>query len=70
MPNTNIEKTMLVLHRRPGETVLIGDDVEVSVSGVRGNQVKLTFRAPREIPIVRTELLTKSTHSQSSLDQT
>ena len=46
MPNTNARRTMLVLQRAPKQTVLIGDNVEVSVSEVRGNRVRLTFRAP------------------------
>jgi carbon storage regulator len=47
---------MLVLSRKPGEEVVIGDDVRVIVVEIRGNQVRLGFAAPRETPILRDEL--------------
>lgn len=47
---------MLVLTRRIGETVNIGDNVKVTVSGIRGNQVRLAINAPRELPVHREEI--------------
>jgi carbon storage regulator len=47
---------MLVLGRKTGERVFVGDDVEVVVVEVRGNRVKLGFRAPDYLPIQRGEL--------------
>lgn len=47
---------MLVLTRRRGERVLIGDDIEVAVVEVRGDRVKLAFKAPLDVPIHREEL--------------
>ncbi len=47
---------MLVLGRKPGERVYLGDDIEVVVVEVRGNRVKLGFNAPRYLPIQRGEL--------------
>jgi len=47
---------MLVLTRRPGESVMLGDDVQVRVTGINGNQVKLGFSAPRAVRIQRTEV--------------
>jgi carbon storage regulator len=47
---------MLVLNRKPGERVMIGDEIEVTVLRVQGNQVKLGIRSPEEIPIHREEL--------------
>jgi carbon storage regulator len=44
---------MLVLTRRPGESVRIGDDIEVTVVEVRGEQVRLAVRAPRDVPVER-----------------
>ena len=47
---------MLILTRRSGETILIGDDIEVTVMRVSGNQVRIGIEAPRDVPIVREEL--------------
>lgn len=47
---------MLVLARNPDQSVMIGDDVEVTVVEVRGNKVKLGFSAPREVPVHRKEV--------------
>ena len=47
---------MLVLSRRPGERVLVGEDVEVVVLEVDGDRVKLGFTAPRYVPICRAEI--------------
>ncbi|MBE3550263.1 MAG: Carbon storage regulator [Brockia lithotrophica] len=48
---------MLVLSRKAGEAILLGDDVEVVVLGVEGDTVRLGIRAPRHVPIWRKELL-------------
>lgn len=48
---------MLILTRRPGETVLIGDNIEVTVLEVHNNQIRLGIMAPGEVPILREELL-------------
>jgi carbon storage regulator len=47
---------MLVLTRRIGENVRIGDDVVVTVLGVKGNQVRLGVEAPKSIPVHREEI--------------
>ncbi len=48
---------MLVLSRHANETVKIGDDISVTVIDVKGDNVKLGFEAPKDVPIIRTELL-------------
>ncbi len=48
---------MLVLTRRPGQSLRIGSDVEVQVVRIEGDRVVLGIIAPREIPVVRGELL-------------
>ena len=47
---------MLILTRRVGETLVIGDDVTVTVLGVRGNQVRLGVNAPKEVAVHREEI--------------
>ena len=47
---------MLILTRRVGETVVIGDDVDVTVLGVKGNQVRLGVKAPRNVSVHREEI--------------
>ena len=47
---------MLVLTRKPGEEVIIGDNIRLTVVAVYGNQVRLGFTAPLEIPVCRAEL--------------
>jgi len=47
---------MLVLTRRIGESLRIGDDVTVTVLGVKGNQVRLGVGAPKNIPVHREEI--------------
>ena len=48
---------MLILTRRPGETILIGDDIEVTVMRISGNQVRIGIEAPEDVHIVRGELV-------------
>jgi carbon storage regulator len=47
---------MLILTRRTGETVHIGDNVTLTVLGVKGNQVRVGINAPKSIPIHREEV--------------
>ena len=47
---------MLILTRRVGETVMIGDNVTVTVLGVKGNQIRIGIDAPRDVSVLREEI--------------
>jgi len=52
----NKELIMLILTRRVGETLMVGDDVTVTVLGVKGNQVRIGVNAPKDISVHREEI--------------
>lgn len=56
---------MLILTRRVGESILIGQDIEVAVLGLKGNQVRIGIRAPTGVPVHREELLTRGKSGES-----
>lgn len=47
---------MLVLTRKPQQSVMIGDDIEITVIAVQGDKVRLGINAPTEVPVFRTEI--------------
>lgn len=59
---------MLIITRRVGEALYIGDDVEVRVLAVRGNQVRIGVNAPQELPVHREEIY-RRIHGQDAEDQ-
>jgi carbon storage regulator len=50
---------MLILTRKPGESILIGDDIEVTITSIDQNKVRVGIKSPANIPIYRQELYRK-----------
>ena len=57
---------MLILTRRVGETLMIGDEVTVTVLGVKGNQVRIGVNAPRDVTVHREEIYERIKREQKS----
>ncbi len=57
---------MLILQRKPGEAVAIGEDISVTVMSVEGGRVRLAISAPQDVPILRSELLAAATANKDS----
>ena len=61
---------MLILTRRVGETVMIGDEVTITVLGVKGNQVRVGINAPKTVAVHREEIYERIKREQSPDDIT
>jgi carbon storage regulator len=55
---------MLILTRRVGETLMIGDSVSVTVLGVKGNQVRIGINAPKDVAVHREEIFQRIKREQ------
>ncbi len=60
---------MLILTRRVGETLMIGDDVTVTVLGVKGNQVRIGVNAPRDVAVHREEIYERIKQEKSDVNE-
>ena len=58
---------MLILTRRVGETLMIGDEVTVTVLGVKGNQVRIGINAPKDVAVHREEIYQRIKREQAGL---
>jgi carbon storage regulator len=57
---------MLVLSRRKNESIMVGEDVEIVITGIRGDKVRLGICAPRYMPVHRREVY-EAIHREKSL---
>lgn len=60
---------MLILTRRIGETMMVGDDVTVTVLGIKGNQVRLGVNAPKDLQVHREEIYERIKKEEGSFNR-
>jgi carbon storage regulator len=63
------DPTMLILTRRVGETLMVGDDVTVTVLGVKGNQVRIGVNAPKDVSVHREEIYERIQREKGDSDE-
>ena len=61
---------MLILTRRVGETLMVGDDISITVLGVKGNQVRIGVNAPKHIAVHREEIYERVKQEQNQKNGT
>ena len=61
---------MLILSRKIDESIVIGDDVEVSIVDIKGDQVKLGIKAPKDVKVYRQEVFTAIQNENKAAAQT
>ena len=59
---------MLILTRRVGETLMVGDEVTVTVLGVKGNQVRIGINAPKDVAVHREEIYDRIQNEKEGTD--
>ncbi|EOS65172.1 carbon storage regulator [Oscillibacter sp. 1-3] len=57
---------MLILQRKPGESLVIGEDISITVVSVDGGRVRLAISAPQDVPILRSELVDATAANRDS----
>ena len=60
---------MLILQRKAGESLLIGEEIEISVLSVEAGRVRLAIKAPKSVPILRSELKNAAATNREAADE-
>ena len=60
---------MLILTRRVGESLMVGDDITITVLGVKGNQVRIGVNAPRDVAVHREEIYNRIQDGEDEHDE-
>jgi carbon storage regulator len=61
---------VLILTRRAGETLMIGDDISVTILGINGNQVRIGISAPKKVDVYREEIYVRIKNENSQVSAT
>lgn len=61
---------MLILTRRVSESIIIGDDVTITILGIKGHQVRLGINAPKEVSVHREEIYARIQQEKSTVEAT
>jgi carbon storage regulator len=61
---------VLILTRRAGETLMIGDDISVTILGINGNQVRIGISAPKNVDVYREEIYVRIKNENSQISAT
>ena len=59
---------MLVLSRKSNQSIMIGDEIEITVLSVAGEKVRIGIKAPREVPVYREEVYAEVNSLQTEVD--
>jgi len=60
---------MLILSRKAGEKLMIGDNVELTILGIKGNQVRVGVNAPKDVPVHREEVYLRIQSEKEDLEK-
>ena len=60
---------MLILTRRVGESLMVGDDITITVLGVKGNQVRIGVNAPKDVAVHREEIYNRIQNDENSSEE-
>jgi carbon storage regulator len=69
IPSAGEKSGLLVLTRKPNQSIMIGDDIEISVLAIMGEKVRIGIQAPRSVPVFRREVYVEIQEDQETGEQ-